>query len=184
MIRVPKGPESAQEDTMPYERTFVTSDEVLQILSGREIIAAPSYQKQWTASRLVKMNDGTTIPLLWVLAEHKFGAFDPRTHMPYWADKRCTNESLENVEMIAISPDPRPRQNPYGVPAGTVEYMRRYNTANKERLRAQRREYYQKVRAAYLAARDAEPSSTPSTDASFAKLLDILPPMDPPKEGS
>lgn len=156
-------------------RTFRTTDQVKQIINGREVIDAPSYRKQWTASRLVVMPDGTTIPLLYLLAEQKFGAFDPKEKMPFWMDKLCTNEDLENVGLLELSPDHRPRQNSYGVPAGTPEYMKRYRDRNREKVKQYQKNYYTKLRAAYKELQGAEPSSTPSMDKSLDKLLSILP---------
>jgi hypothetical protein len=120
---------------------------------------------------------------LYFLAAHKFGAFDPKDTMPFWADKRFTNESLENVSITKLSSERRPRKNTYGVPSGTPEYLKRYRDANKDRVKKYHQTYYRKMRSAYLAAQSAEPSTTPILDNSFAKLLEILPVSpDEPKE--
>lgn len=164
-------------------KRFVTTDEVKRVIGGREVFEPGSYRKQWTASRLVKLEDGTTIPLLHLLVTHKFGAWDPKTQMPYWKDKLCTNEDLNNVELLEISPEHRPRQNSFGVPSGTKEYMKRWRAANRETINARHREYYRRLRA--LAKQAEAPQSAgqgTSTDNSLSKLLSILPSDEIPPE--
>jgi hypothetical protein len=126
------------------------------------------------------MEDGTTVPLLYILAAHKFGAFDPKEKMPYWGDKMCTNESLDNVELLPMNPDRRPRQNSYGVPSGTPEYLKRYRAANKDKMKTYHQRYYRKMREVYEAALHAAPSTTPILDSQFSKLMEIIP--KPPEE--
>jgi len=168
--------------------TFRTTDEVLQLVAGREVLDAPSYKKLWTASRLIRLDDGSTLPLLWIIAEAKFGPFDPKTHMPFWKDKLCTNESFENVELLEISSEHRTRQNPYGVPAGTREYMKRYRAANKEKVKGYHKKYYDKMREAYQAQRTVVEGPKTSTALLMERLLEIIPEAatdpDPSKDPS
>jgi len=102
----------------------------------------------WTNSRLVLCPDGSTIPVLYIIAEHKYGAWDPNEYYPAWKEKGWTNESLDNVHLVkkAVPRNKRPA-NKSGFPAGTPEYYKWNRQQHPER----QREY---SRTAYLRAKE------------------------------
>lgn len=164
--------------------TFKTSEQVLQLVAGRQIVDAPSgYRKVTTASRLVQTEDGP-IPLLWLIAEAKFGHWDPRTHIAYWNDRDPGNESFENVEITPKSLARVAKKSKYGAVAGTPEYYRRYHQANPDKRRTYQRERYKKMREALNAQREAVEGKglpgAPSEDkfAAALKALEAPVPVD------
>src|SRR6266576_3101139 len=110
-------------------KTFITDPSVWAVIGNRELVEPLSYRKQWTASRLVVLGDGTTTPLLALLAEAKYGPWDGKRYMAVWKDKNCTNESIDNVALVEISSigSGRGRISSLGVPSGTKEYWKAYS---------------------------------------------------------
>lgn len=161
----------------PVKRVFRTTEEVEQLINGRQVVEPTSYAKRTTASRLV-VTDSGPIPLLWLMAEKKFGPFDPKTNMVYWVDRDCQNESLDNVGIIPLSSNPEPRKSKYGIPAGTAEYYKRYRKANPQKRKEYQRSRYQRMRDAEKQARlerDLRAGVPPVQEAVLAdKLFSII----------
>lgn len=163
---------------MAVKMVFKQSEEVRQLVEreGLELFDPPSWRKQWTASRIVRTREGFTLPLLWFLAERKFGAWDPKEWIMYWKDKDAQNESLENVERTKAKTERQTRVNPFGAPSGSPEYMKAYREQNRDKVRAYHRKRYAKSRE--LWRRDKESKSTidtsPIEDEMAERLRKIL----------
>lgn len=167
-------------------RTFITDPRVWATIGERKLVEPLSYRKQWTASRLVLMDDGTTTPLLTLLAEAKFGPWDPKTHIAVWTDKNCTNESPDNVSLVELSSigSGRGRMSKFGIPSGTKEYFRRYAQENREKLREYRKTRYNERKTLYeenkkrLAIEQLieskPPIEAPAADELFERLQKLL----------
>jgi hypothetical protein len=84
----------------------------------------------FTASRLAILKDGSTFPVLRLLAERKFGSW-PEGSFPFWIDGDSSNETLENV---ALAPRLRTERRRLGLPGGP-DYRKRWRAANRERVR-------------------------------------------------
>jgi len=130
----------------------------------------------YTASRLAVLKDGSTRPVLLLLAERKFGTW-PEEKFPFWLDGDRTNETLENVDLATrpsrpTAPSGKRAKNPYGAPAGSREYMRRWRTANRERVNASQKTYAANRRAAVAAA--SEPVDVAQQDDALFSKLDAL----------
>jgi hypothetical protein len=125
-----------------HDRTVVSDPVVFTLVRDRKILDAPTKRRTWENSRLVVQEDGSTVPVLVLLANHVFGPWDPQTHYPVWKDKDYCNESPENVQLVEKSQFGPRRKNPYGVPAGTREYWRKYREANRARLREVQQQHY------------------------------------------
>src|SRR5262245_9893192 len=166
--------------------TFTTSEEVLRILNGRELLPAIHNRLLWTRSRLVKLDDNTTTPLLQLLAEHKFIAWDPLTHYPVWVDRDYTNESLENVQLTLFRQGKNRRTNlniPH--PAGTLEYFRAYRKMHPDKSREHAKQHREKVKKLTEAARQADiakPVGLEEPDKAADKFAHLLEVLNKPKE--
>jgi hypothetical protein len=112
----------------------------------------------YTTSRLAVLRNGTTAPVLRLLAERKFSSWDEAERFPYWADGDHTNELLSNVELATRmgAGSPRSKKGRLGAPAGSREYMRLWQKANKDKVAAAQRRYRAK-RDALLATLQAKP---------------------------
>jgi hypothetical protein len=93
---------------------------------------------RWTTSRLGVYSDSTMAPILQVLAQEKFGLYDPTLYMAYWRDANWSNETWANVSLCRRSGTGvpgRPAGNKTGFPAGTPEYWRAYRAARQEKVK-------------------------------------------------
>ena len=136
-------------------------------------------RKRYTTSRLVIQPDGTTVPVLRLLALEKFGPWQEIEFEPIWKDGNWTNETWGNVMLLERLSEVRDRRSTYGVPAGTPEYYRRYRKANKDKVAAAQKKYNERKRDALRAAKatleqqeSAIAASGPS--ALEAEGLDLL----------
>lgn len=122
---------------MPLSKfpAVITSAEVLNLIGGRPVLMPPRLRRTWSNSRLVGLEDGSTMPLLHIIAEAKFGPWDPSKYYPVWADQNWCHEDLENVVLVekAAPREHRPKSQ-YGVPAGSREYYKRYRAAHPEKV--------------------------------------------------
>lgn len=129
----------------------ITDEQVLRVIAGRQLLDPPNRRLQWTASRLVVVEPGKTMPLLELIAHAKFVEWDAKEYYAFWKDKDWTNESWENVEITTRAGhggrQRQHRSNPYGFPAGTPEYMRAYRKANIQRFRNYQKAHRQKINA-------------------------------------
>lgn len=170
-------PNIALEDYKP-----ITDPEVWAVVGERAILPPLNRRRSWTNSRLVLEQDlKTTIPLLHVLAEHKYGPWDPRTHYPIWADMDWRNESLENVKLVPKYMERIKKPvNASGFPAGTPEYYRWYRSQNPDKVKrwsaaAQKKKKLQRADAAKLRGEN---------NALREKLLELEQLVLPPGTGS
>lgn len=183
--------------------TVIQDPNTWPVLEGKKIIDPPRLRRTWQNSRLVIQEDGTTLPVLHVLAEHLFGPWDPHTHYPVWKDMDWTNESLENVQLASrFGSRPKRPKNASGFPSGTPEYHKWYRTQHPEKQKEYNRNYYQsrknkrqekegeviemKTKLAELEAENARlKAAQPAFDleTSNAKLEELLAEIKPFGEG-
>jgi len=119
------------------KRTFtpITSAQVLNWIEGRPLLDPPILRQTWCNSRLVVQEDGSPIPLLHLIAERKFGPWDPRTHYPVWCDKDWTNESEDNVKLVEKFAQGSVQRNTTGHPAGSPGYHKAYRALHPEKVK-------------------------------------------------
>jgi hypothetical protein len=103
----------------------------------------------YKTSRLMVLEDGTTMPVLTFLAKAKFTSWD-EDQFPFWIDGNYKNEIPENVGLATSlggrSKKLRRPRSAYGVPAGTKEYMRAWRAAHKDSVKASQKKYTDKQR--------------------------------------
>jgi hypothetical protein len=115
------------------------------------------------------------IPLLWLLAERKFGPWDPKEFLIFWKDKDPGNESFENVERTPTSVERKPRVTQFGVPSGSPEYMKAYRNANRDKVRGYQKKRYARMRDAYKKAQGKlQPEVSPKEEVLAEKLFQII----------
>ena len=144
---------------------------------AREFLEPLSRRSTFRSSRLAVLHDGSTTPVLELLARRKFPSGWSEEQFPFWLDGDRTNETLENVGLATRASTGRSgrQRSALGVPSGTKEYMRRWREANRERVHASQNRYTEKRRnvlAAVEAAAENDPlfsklvsaSSTPPND--------------------
>ena len=168
------------------DRTVISDPIVLSLAKGRKIIDPPMKRRTWENSRLFVNEDNTTTPVLVELAHYKFGPWDPKEHYPVWKDKDFCNESPDNIALIERQSYGPRKSNPYGVPAGTREYWKKYRAANQDRMREIRRAAYHRQKEERKKLKDLEEENKrlremasgearPTTAESLnAKLQDII----------
>jgi hypothetical protein len=130
-------------------RIPITDERVLELIGNRKVLDPLSPRISWVNSRLVVLDNGSTIPLLHVIAEAAHGFWDPNEQYPVWADKHWTNESFDNTKLIS-KPTPRGKRpaNKSGFPAGSPEYHKWHRAQTKDK----QKEY---SKAAYARRREA-----------------------------
>jgi hypothetical protein len=148
------------------------------LLARYTLLPPVSKRKPYTTSRLAILDDGTTMPVLRILAREKFGEWDEREKFPFWIDKDWTHETLDNVELCAHSESDGQRPiSSYGVPAGTQEYSRRWRAANTEKVKTSQRNYRRRRAEEHRRLRELERSgNVPTEDRS------TLPPLSQTEE--
>ena len=160
-------------------RVPITDERVKELIGNRKVLDPPTTRLSWTNSRLVVCDDGSTMPVLQIIAEaHE--PWDPSEFYPVWADKDWTNESFDNTKLIRKAAHRTKRSNnKSGFPAGTPEYFQWYRAQHKDRnkvynanardrRRAREAEILRmKVEIEELKAREAlrETSTLPSLDS-------------------
>jgi hypothetical protein len=113
-----------------------------QFLESYELLPPVSKRRAYTMSRLAVLKDGTTMPVLRILAREKFEEWDEKEVFPFWVDRDWTNETLENVGLCPVlDKDAKRLASSYGVPAGTKEYSKRWRAANVEKVKASQKAY-------------------------------------------
>jgi hypothetical protein len=146
---------------MRYRPTIVHSLKVISLIGGRQLLEPRAYRSKWHTSQLVVMEDGSTLPLLWLIASDKFGPWDPDTLTPYWINGDYTNANHDNVELSNKPAERRSRNTSYGAPAGTKEYYRAYNMKNRDKQNAYQRRRYQKIRQERIELRNLKSRQGP-----------------------
>lgn len=125
-----------------------TEEFVLALAKG--FIEPVGRRNAFTMSRLAVREDGTTTPVLLLLADRKFGPEKlPEDKFPFWTDGNYRNELLSNVELATrpSAPSTLQRKSSYGVPSGTPEYMKAWQKANPEKVREARKRFMARRRA-------------------------------------
>ena len=131
-------------------------ERVATLLHERRILEPINKRKKYTTSRLVVQPDGTTVPVLRLIALEKFGQWTEAEYEPIWKDGDWTNESWDNVVLMERVSETRDKRSSYGVPAGTPEYYRRYRKANKDKIAAAQKRYNARKRDALRAMKEIE----------------------------
>src|SRR5262245_16097597 len=91
------------------------------------ILPPVSMRTKLYASQLIKLQDGSTAPVLWILAEKLYGPWDPTLKVVFWKDRNPLNVSFENVGIADKSTERMKRVSKYNAPAGTPDYFRQRN---------------------------------------------------------
>ena len=131
-------------------------ERVATLLAEKRILEPINKRKKYTTSRLVVQPDGTTVPVLRLIALEKFGQRTEAEYAPIWKDGDWTNESWDNVVLMERVSETRDKRSSYGVPAGTPEYYRRYRKANKDKIAAAQKRYNARKRDALRAMKEIE----------------------------
>jgi hypothetical protein len=113
----------------------------------KEFLEPLTRRSAFKMSRLAVLVDGSTIPVLDLLAKKKFGTWE-EDQFPFWVDGDRTNETLSNVGLATKASSGAGRtRSALGVPAGTKEYMKLWRERNKEKVKAAQTKYTEKRRA-------------------------------------
>ena len=147
-------------------------DRVKAALSGKKILNPISKRKKYTTSRLVIQDDGTTVPVLRLLALEKFGPWSEIEYEAIWQDGDWTNETWDNVAVIQRLSETRDQRSSYGVPAGTPEYYKRYRQKNKDKIAAAQKRYNERKRDALRAVKAKLLEQEASTAAAGPTALE------------
>lgn len=153
---------------------FRWSDDAVEYVAQRfpscEILPPINMRSCLRTSQLLKTADGSTIPVLWILAEKVHGPWDPKEKDVFWKDRDPTNVCFENVGIAEKNPFATRTPSKYTAPAGTPEYFRARNADPEVRIarNAYQRKRYANTRAAVkkLSQLEAGAPSGPPTDTS------------------
>lgn len=152
------------EDLPRAKDGFTTAPSLLA--QAKEFVEPLTRRSVYRRSRLAILNDGTTMPVLELLAREKFMKWE-EDQFPFWVDGDYHHEVPENVGLATRSSNGETRQrSSLGVPAGTKEYMKRWRERNKERVQASQRQYAAKRREVL-----SRVQSVAHTDPVLEKLL-------------
>jgi len=136
-----------------------------QFLERYVLLPPVSKRRAYTMSRLAVVADGTTVPVLRLLAREKLGEWDDLTHFPYWKDKDYHNETFTNVALCEIAESTGRRiRSMFDVPSGTKEYMKKWRDAHPERIKASQAKYRKKRQEEHQRLRQLERSSALTVD--------------------
>ena len=146
----PPGPEGPDPlEPIPDGKIEPISTEPWLIETAVRFLQPIGLKARHMRSRLAVLPDGTTSPVLLLLAKAKFltGAIDAE-FVPVWEDGDPRNETFDNVvllprgEATGVIRGKRgsrriklPTRSKLGVPAGTKEYMAAWRAANADRVR-------------------------------------------------
>lgn len=149
------------------------SEDFVLLLAVGGFVEPVGRRASYTSSRLAILSDGTTKPVLLLLAERKYGTWEAE-RFPFWIDGDRTNEILSNISLATraagVSRQKRHRtRNAFGVPAGSREYMRRWRETHPEQVRASQSRYHEK-RSALLGV----PPTTSDEDGGEAVAPSIF----------
>jgi len=162
-------------------RVAITDDRVKKLIGDLKVLDPPTTRLGWTNSRLVVLQDGSTMPVLQIIAEaHE--PWDPSEFYPVWADKDWTNESFDNIKLIRKAVHRTKRSNnKSGFPAGTPEYFQWYRAQHKDRnkiynanARAARREREAQVLAMKIELEELRARTAKQEEVLTAPSLDFL----------
>jgi hypothetical protein len=127
-------------------------------------------------------SDGRCAPELFLLATLRYGLL-PLILEPKWLDGNPVHNKIENVMLVQIpgareEGDGRTKRNKYGVPAGTVEYRKRYynDPVNREKRKQAARKSAAKSRQVLRSAKDSLPPEEVEALAKqilFPRITDI-----------
>jgi hypothetical protein len=156
----------------------MTEDFILRL--AVRFVEPISQRSPLTASRLAVLADGTTMPVLALLAREKFGGFAESERFPFWIDGNYLNEMLSNVDLATrtkrnAAPKRRRRsaKASYGAPSGTPEYMRAWRVAHRDSVQAAQRRYNKRRRDGLTGvAKQVLPSAKPAEPPSLTELVE------------
>ena len=119
----------------------------------------------YVSSRLAVLSDGTTSPVLHLLALAKFATW-PEDRFPFWIDGNRRNEMLSNVELaVRLSSaanrvaQRRKRRAKDAPKAGTPEYMKAWRAEHKTEVAASQKRYADRRRAVLRKVKELAESS-------------------------
>lgn len=116
-----------------YDRVVIPDAKVFdvgQVLSRfRDILSVGG------KSRIGVMPGGATVPVLTLLAQTKYGQYDPSVFTPVWRDGDLLNETWENVGLAFVRARTE-KKSGVEAPSGTREYHREYKQRRRERAAA------------------------------------------------
>lgn len=115
-------------------------------LRDSRIVEAPSGDcAEEVRSRLVVLTDGTTMPVLRVLAREAGLVWDDAKERPEWRDPNARPlEIRENVHIVALRTEPFIRRSAYGVKSGTAAYRKAWRGAHPESVRRYAKASYER----------------------------------------
>ena len=140
-----------------------------EFLSAFRLLDPVTKRRRYVTSRLAVMTDGTTVPVLRLLARERFGEWDEKAFFPFWTDGDWRNETFVNVELCAVGKERE--LSAYGVPAGTKEYFQRYREANRDKVQSAQRTYRRKRQEAFRSVKAAL-SALPESPAPAPVVID------------
>ena len=164
-------------------KKFTTEGYVLEQAEKGFIEPLTSSRSVWAKSRLAVLADGSTVPVLLLLARKKFPAWDPEVQTPFWKNGDWQTETFDNVDLMTKSvPKKREgRRNEFGVPAGSPEYMKLWRLKNPDKMKAAQKRYLAKRKellASLRGIRDSprlrELATEDPADVSFTDLIEKL----------
>jgi len=129
----------AVEPDLPSAKPAEALPPVAEVLSQfRKILRPLTRTSKYTTTRVGVYVDGIMAPVLLILAQEKYGAYDATQFMAYWKDTNWANETWDNVGICARAiskPAGRPAGNKYGVPSGTPQYWKAYRKDRADRVK-------------------------------------------------
>lgn len=122
-------------------------------LAAKGFIEPLSKRSAFKMTRLAVLEDGSTVPVLELLARRRFPQGWAEEQFPFWIDGDRTNETLGNVGLATrASSGSKRTRSAFGVPAGTKEYMKLWRASNRDRVRASQHRYMMKQKESLAAA--------------------------------
>jgi hypothetical protein len=140
----------------------------------RDVLPPRKKYRSSTNSATCVFADGSTAPLLYLLAKIVFGnEFNTDFYIPMWKDSDWRNASSSNVEMIRrFDEDPNTRKNVK--PSSTNPYAS-WQERNREKVRLYQRAYQTKKRQEKkIATATAEPTDAEGETTSFESILAMV----------
>jgi hypothetical protein len=152
---------------------YTTDSSVVEVAVGG-FVEPVGRRSSYTASRLAILADGTTKPVLLILAEALYTSWD-EDKFPFWVNGSRFLESASNVGLATRATGTsatrrRRTRSTFGVPSGTKEYMKLWRAAHKENVRTSQRKYVARLTNLVQAVQASSRPSLEDTPDVFAAL--------------